>query len=234
MVFPEIIGQIACGLRRLLWQYLCHGLPYELIVLPLHCSALFIHFFMPPLAALGGPFITVPLARVTSCGVIPTKLAEIYGEQVRLIVITVPFEFTPLVELGVGTETAPDLGNRPTCPVGLYCHKERLVSHSEVFQDAEAFLLYFLLPFPLHCAINALRDLLHTPLYPGQQSGCSFYCPPMLETQPQQRLMVNPLRMWDCETLCSASSFLGFAIGVLFWDPGDRLVVGPRCGPRCL
>ena len=29
MVFPKIIGQIACGLHRLLRQYLCHGLTID-------------------------------------------------------------------------------------------------------------------------------------------------------------------------------------------------------------
>lgn len=91
-------------------------------MLPLHRSALFIRFLTCLFEALG-EFIAVRLERFTSREVIPTTLAEVYGQRVRLISVTVPLDFTPLVDLRVGTEAAPDLANRPAYPVGLRLHE---------------------------------------------------------------------------------------------------------------
>ena len=88
-------------------------------MLPLRRSALCICFRRRFFAALEGPVLAVPIACVALREVIPTILAEINGERVRFIAI----KFTPLVELDVGTETAPDLANRPACPVGLRCNE---------------------------------------------------------------------------------------------------------------
>lgn len=77
-------------------------------------------------ASLGGTRqadFAVPLARVTAREVVPTILAEVYCERVRLHALAVPLEFAPLLELGVGTESALDLANRPACPVGLRRHE---------------------------------------------------------------------------------------------------------------
>ncbi|KAI0269489.1 hypothetical protein BGY98DRAFT_305970 [Russula aff. rugulosa BPL654] len=45
--------------------------------------------------------------------------------------------------------------------------------------------------------------------------------------------MVNSLRIRDPELLRSSSRLLGFTF-YPFWDPGDSLLAGRRCGPRCL
>ena len=100
----------------------------------------------------------------------------------------------------------------------------------------EAFLLHFilLLLLRLHCALSAVRHFLHTPLYPDQLSVRSFFRPPLLETWPQQGSMVKSVRIRGREPLRSASCLLGSTIDTCFWDPGNRLVADPRCGPRCL
>ena len=76
--------------------------PYELVMLPLCCSALCIRLLGRYSEALGGPIFAVPLARVTAREVIPTMLAEVDCERVRLHAVAVPLEFTPLLGLGVG------------------------------------------------------------------------------------------------------------------------------------
>lgn len=96
---------------------------YELDMLPLCRSALCICSLARHSEALGGPSFAVPLKRVTAREIIPTILTKVYGERVRLRALTVMLESAPFVELGVGTETAPDLANRPACPVDLRRHK---------------------------------------------------------------------------------------------------------------
>jgi hypothetical protein len=86
-------------------------------VLPLRLSVLFIRFLGCCLESLGGPFFGVLLGQVAAHEVFPTMLTEVDPERV----VAVPFELTPLLELGVGTESALDLANRTAsrCPVGL-------------------------------------------------------------------------------------------------------------------
>ncbi|KAF8488936.1 hypothetical protein F5888DRAFT_1750275, partial [Russula emetica] len=88
-------------------------------VLPLRLSTLFICFLARRLEALGKPCFVVPFARVTAREVNCATLAEVYAKRVRLCVFAVPLECDPLLELGVGTESALDLANRTACPVGL-------------------------------------------------------------------------------------------------------------------
>ncbi|KAF8491323.1 hypothetical protein F5888DRAFT_1736282 [Russula emetica] len=88
-------------------------------MLPLRLSTLFICCLARRLEALGKPSFVVPLARVTARKVKPTLLAEVDAKRVRLCVFAVPLECAPLLELGVGTESALDLANRTACSVGL-------------------------------------------------------------------------------------------------------------------
>jgi hypothetical protein len=70
----------------------------------------------------------------------------------------------------------------------------------------------------------------HSPQLPIR----SFHHPPLLETRPQQRPVMNTLRIWDREPLRSTSRLLGFIVGFCIGDPSDRVLVGARSGPRCL
>lgn len=83
------------------------------------CSlcALCIRFLRRHSEALGGPIFAVPLARVITHEEIPAMLAEVDRERVRLHAVAVPLECAPLLELGIGTESALDLTNRSACPV---------------------------------------------------------------------------------------------------------------------
>ena len=74
----------------------------------------------------------MPLACVTACKVIPAMLAKVNRERVLLSAVTVPLELAPCFELGVGAESALDLANRPTCPVGLRRREECLAPGLEV------------------------------------------------------------------------------------------------------
>ena len=79
--------------------------------------------------------------------------------------------------------------------------------------------------------LSARNTISSTSLYPDQLSVCSSYRPPLLETQSQRGSMVNSLRIQDRRPLCSVFRPLGFAVGLLLRNPGNRVVVGPRGRP---
>ena len=64
--------------------------PYELVMLPLYCSALCIRLLGRDSEAIGGPIFAVPLARVTAREVIPTsRLLVVYpiiGSKAEVLV----------------------------------------------------------------------------------------------------------------------------------------------------
>jgi hypothetical protein len=94
------------------------------------------------------------------------------------------------------------------------------------------------IPLPLAAAATPYCHCLapHPPHSPQPRSAaCSQLQPPTpARDSVQQRSVVNSLRIWDCEPLRPASRLLGFTIVLWYGDPGDRLAVAPRCGPRCL
>jgi hypothetical protein len=140
----------------------------------------------------------------------------------------VALEVFPRLELGIRTEPALDLANRPTCPVGLRGCEQRLVPSLEYSWDFEELVIHlFLLLLLLHGATDVVHRFLYTPLDPNQLSVRSFYRISLLETRSQQGSRVNSPRVRGREPLRSASRLLGFIIDLCFWDPGHRLVAGP-------
>ena len=86
----------------------------------------------------------------------------------------------------------------------------------------------------LLCAGHVLHWFFHSPLNPRKLlSLCSGHHPTLLETWPQQRMMVYSLHIGGCEPLHFVPCFLESII-VVCWDPGVRPAVGPCPWPCCL
>jgi hypothetical protein len=180
--------------------------------------------------ALGGWFSAVPLKRIASREKVAAAVAVVNFKRVRLCGPAVTLELLEGCKLRARAEAALDCLDRPTCQVGLRCLKEQPKRVIQCVGYLEKFLLLL-----LHRVVDTVRRVLtNTTLDPSRIPMRRIHRTTLLEARSRCGLVVKSMRNRGREPLRSASRLLGFAINLINWDPGHKVVAGPSCGPLCI
>jgi hypothetical protein len=130
--------------------------------------------------------------------------------------VAVPLEIAQLLELGIGTESALDLANRPVCPVGLRRYEYPWCPVLKSFGISKRSC----------CTVLSVRSVRHFPHTPSLQISCeSAILPPTpagdsAPTGIDSKIPANPGP--QASPLRALAAWV--AIHSWFWDPGNSLM----------